>query len=211
MKKFLFTVGLLFVALCIAAQTNDDYSWYLNKAKEQLGKGECDKAERNYNHYKALAHDSLPSLERQIQECLRVQAQASQKVDTEIVFVPVQAPAAESKPKSKENTYKVGQSIVINNITYVVAFVKEDGKHGFAISNQGRGRLTQKMIDERKVPSLEELIQMAQNKDELCLYERCWSYSRSSSDRYYSYDFASKEKVVRDKSDKNTILLIYRF
>ena len=106
MKKFLFTVSLLFVALCVAAQTEDDYSWYLNKAKEQLSKGECDKAERNYNHYKALAHDSLPSLERQIQECLRVQAQASQKVDTEIVFVPVQAPTPKSKTEQKEKSQK---------------------------------------------------------------------------------------------------------
>lgn len=106
MKKFLFTVGLLFVALCIAAQTNDDYSWYLNKAKEQLGKGECDKAERNYNHYKALAHDSLPSLERQIQECIRVQTEAQHHVDTEIVFVPVQVSTSEPKVEPKEEPKK---------------------------------------------------------------------------------------------------------
>ena len=101
MKKFLFTVGLLLVALCIAAQTEDDYSWYLNKAKEQLGKGECEKAERNYIHYKNLAHDSLPQLYRQIQECIWEHAQAREKIDTEIVFVPVQVPVIESKPESK--------------------------------------------------------------------------------------------------------------
>lgn len=111
MKNFLFTVSLLFVALCITAQTEDEYSWYLDKAKEQLAKGECEKAERNYNHYKNLAHDSLPQLDRQIQECLRIRAQASQKVDTEIVFVPVQVTASESKAElieepKKENKFK---------------------------------------------------------------------------------------------------------
>lgn len=101
MKKFLFTVSLLFVALCVTAQADDDYSWYLNKAKEQLSKGECEKAERNYIHYKNLAHDSLPQLYRQIQECLGKQAQAREKIDTEIVFVPVQVPVTESKPETK--------------------------------------------------------------------------------------------------------------
>lgn len=106
MKKFLFTAILLFVALCVTAQTDDDYSWYLNKAKEQLGKGECEKAERNYIHYINLAHDSLPQLYRQIQECLGEQEQAREKVDTEIVFVPVQVPVTESKSETKEESQK---------------------------------------------------------------------------------------------------------
>lgn len=106
MKKIFFTVSLLFVSLCIVAQTDDDYLWYLNKAKEQLSKGECEKAERNYRHYKELAHDSLPQLHRQIQECLRVQSQASQKIDTQIVFVPVQVSTSEPKVDSKEEPKK---------------------------------------------------------------------------------------------------------
>lgn len=104
MKKIFFTVSLLFVSLCIVAQVDDDYSWYLNKAKEQLSKGECEKAERNYRHYKELAHDSLPQLHRQIQECIRVQAEAQHHVDTEIVFVPV--PTSEPKVELKEEAKK---------------------------------------------------------------------------------------------------------
>lgn len=106
MKKLLLIAGLLFVNLCVAAQEEEDYSWYLNKAKEQLGRGECDKAQRNYKHYKELAHDSLPQLYRQIQECIRVQTEARQQVDTEIVFVPVQVPTSEPKVELKEEPKK---------------------------------------------------------------------------------------------------------
>lgn len=106
MKKIFFTVSLLFVSLCVVAQTDEDYLWYLNKAKEQLGKGECEKAERNYRHYKELAHDSLPQLHRQIQECIRVQKEAQHYVDTEIVFVPVQVSTSEPKVEPKEEPKK---------------------------------------------------------------------------------------------------------
>lgn len=106
MKKLLLIAGLLFVNLCVAAQEEEDYSWYLNKAKEQLGRGECDKAQRNYKHYKELAHDSLPQLYRQIQECIRVQTEARQQVDTEIVFVPVQVPTSEPKVELNEEPKK---------------------------------------------------------------------------------------------------------
>lgn len=106
MKKIFFTVSLLLVSLCVVAQADDDYSWYLNKAKEQLSKGECEKAERNYRHYKELAHDSLPQLHRQIQECIRVQAEAQHHVDTEIVFVPVPMPTSEPKVEIKEEAKK---------------------------------------------------------------------------------------------------------
>lgn len=107
MKKIFFTVSLLLVSLCVVAQADDDYLWYLNKAKEQLSKGECEKAERNYRHYKELAHDSLPQLHRQIQECIRVQTEAQHHVDTEIVFVPVQVSTSEPKDEpKKENKFK---------------------------------------------------------------------------------------------------------
>ena len=106
MKKIFIAVSLLFVSLCVVAQVDNDYSWYLNKAKEQLSKGECEKAERNYRHYKELAHDSLPQLHRQIQECIRVQTEAQHHVDTEIVFVPAQVSTSEPKVEPKEEPKK---------------------------------------------------------------------------------------------------------
>ena len=90
---------MLFVSFCVVAQT-DDYSYYLDKAKQKLSAGECKDALRNYNYYRKLAHDSLPQLYAQIQECIDAEAQQNRKVETVIAIDPV------SELLSTENTEK---------------------------------------------------------------------------------------------------------
>ena len=46
-----------------------DYSNYLQKARQRLAEGDCDKAEISYNTYKELANKTDKEIERQIRAC----------------------------------------------------------------------------------------------------------------------------------------------
>lgn len=66
-------VLLLFACNTIWAQ--DDYSFYLQKARQSLAEGDCDGAQRSYNVYKDLAKKTDNAIEQMIANC------GSQRVD----------------------------------------------------------------------------------------------------------------------------------
>ena len=58
---------LLLVSNVLVAQ--DDYGFYLQKARQRIAEGDCEGAQRNYNVYKDLAKKTDKSIERMIAEC----------------------------------------------------------------------------------------------------------------------------------------------
>lgn len=65
-------VLLLFACNTIWAQ--DDYSFYLQKARQSLAEGDCDGAQRSYNVYKELSGYRNTSIEESIYDCQRNQS-----------------------------------------------------------------------------------------------------------------------------------------
>ena len=66
--KFLVMVFALFVSSTLAF-AQDDYGFYLRKARQRIAEGDCEGAQRNYNVYKDLVKKTDKSLERMLAEC----------------------------------------------------------------------------------------------------------------------------------------------
>jgi hypothetical protein len=58
---------LLLVSNVLVAQ--DDYGFYLQKARQRIAEGDCEGAQRNYNVYKDLAKKTDKSIERMLADC----------------------------------------------------------------------------------------------------------------------------------------------
>ena len=66
-KSLIATTALMFLSQVLYAQ--DDYGFYLQKARQRLAEGDCEGAQRNYNVYKDIAKKTDKSLERMLAEC----------------------------------------------------------------------------------------------------------------------------------------------
>lgn len=67
---FRFALSILFLLLVsdvLVAQ--EDYDFYLQKARQRLAEGDCSRAEVSYYTYKDLAHKTNKEIERLIEEC----------------------------------------------------------------------------------------------------------------------------------------------
>ena len=51
------------------AYAQDDYSFYLQKARQRLAEGDCSRAETSYNTYKEMTQKTDKDIERFIREC----------------------------------------------------------------------------------------------------------------------------------------------
>ena len=62
---------LVFALLSFAQMMNaqEDYDFYLQKARQRLAEGDCTRAEASYNTYKDMAHKTNEEIERLIVEC----------------------------------------------------------------------------------------------------------------------------------------------
>lgn len=58
---------LMFISQVMCAQ--EDYEFYLQKARQRLVEGDCSRAEMNYNMYKEMANKTDNGIEQQIEEC----------------------------------------------------------------------------------------------------------------------------------------------
>lgn len=61
------TTALMLLSQVLYAQ--EDYVFYLQKARQRIAEGDCDGAQRNYSVYKDLAKKTDQSLEQMIAEC----------------------------------------------------------------------------------------------------------------------------------------------
>lgn len=81
-KLFLIAVCTFCVATSVA---QSDYSNYLDDSMKELGKGNCEGAQKLYNVYKELSGQSKPSVQTLINECkadkLRKEEQKKSKID----------------------------------------------------------------------------------------------------------------------------------
>ena len=138
---------VLFAALIFTASAQSDYSSYLNKAMEKLETGDCEAAQKYYNVYQELSGETKSSVQVLIDDC--------------------------TKSRNKEQTYVIGDEMHVKDTTYIVAYIRDGGKHGFAILNLGWKRLylyTDNIL-RQEVPTLDELKLIYQNRDVLRIYE----------------------------------------
>jgi len=187
--KILFCSFFLFMSVCANAQESS-YSYLLDNAMECLKNGECDKARKYYNAYVNLTGETKPSVKELIDIC--------------------------EKPKEK---YAVGEKMQVGEDVYTVAYVRDEGKHGLAVLDKGYGSIAGEMknfyIEQKNIPTLEELGQIYANRDIIRFYGVYWTCtenSRASCTAYYTKDFSTGRKDSECKDYKHAIiLLIHRF
>ena len=197
--KILWCVMLAFSLFYGKAQT--DYTKYLNDALKCLEEGNCEKAQRWYNVYVDLTNDKKPSVKEMIEDCINEQM--------------------------KNKVYAVGDTMMVDNKVYTVAFIREGGKHGLAVKDSGwHGISSDKSyyVTQQNTPTLEELKQIYGNRDYIGLYNKYWTRTENEKSRekkssgsgyyyyYYVIDFSTgTQSLLRgDKSDA-IILLVHRF
>lgn len=152
---------------------------YLNKAMEKLEAGDCKSALTNYNIYKDLSGKSVPSVEALIAEC------------------------------DKDRVYAIGEAMIVEGKEYKVAYIRDDGKHGFAVRDLGWEEV--KGYRPISIPTLKELREVYKNRDKLKFYDIYWS---SKGDEYYNTvkNFSTGREYRIWRSDKDAkLLLIHRF
>lgn len=194
MKKQIILVALLvLLAFNLKAQVPDPT--YLNKALQQLESKNCDAAQMYYNAYKELTGDSKPSVQALIDDCFG----------------------------NMDKTYKLGDQMTVGEITYTVAYIRDGGKHGLAVYNEGwksivsyNSELKQKYITQKGIPTFDELKLLYENRDAVRLYDVYWSCTddEKASD-YYEYktmDFSTGAVDSKDVRNPNAVvLMIHRF
>lgn len=182
MKTKLFLFALFaMVALSVSAQS--DYSNYLNKAMSKIDEGDCASAKKFYNVYKELSGKSVSSLELLIEDCIGDTAKH----------------------------YAVGDKIIIDKNIYKVAYVEDNGKHGFAVCEMGSGPLTDDMLKNRLIPTLSEFDLIKENNEILKLNGQYWSPSVRSGYRQAVGVGASNDIGCNGNGCTFDILYVYRF
>lgn len=192
MKTKLF-ITILFAMIVLVGQAQSDYSAYLNRALEKLDAGDCESAQKNYNVYKELSGDAKPSVEVLIQDC--------------------------ADEKNKTKTYSVGETMQVGDAKYKVAYVRDGGKHGLAVFDNGWASIysvgTSKCVTQKGIPTLEEVKLIYANRDLVGLYDVYWTCTNANNgDAHYTVkDFSTGEESKRRYDEKKAavILLIHRF
>lgn len=64
-----FAMTILSLLFCQSMSAQDDYSFYLQKARQRLAEGDCGLAQQNYNVYKELTKKTDALLEKEISDC----------------------------------------------------------------------------------------------------------------------------------------------
>jgi len=193
MKKQIILVPLLvLLAFNLKAQAPDPT--YLNKALQQLESGNCDAAQLYYNAYKELTGDSISSVEALIANCFG----------------------------NPDKTYKLGDQMTVGEITYTVAYIRNGGKHGLAVFNEGWKKIKttsysdhgQKYIVQKGIPTFDELKLLYENRDAVRLYDVYWSCTVDEKDSYLykTMDFSTGAVDSKKSYEPNAVvLLIHRF
>ena len=180
----------LFAIVAINANAQSDNSYYLNTALEKLKAGDCESAQKFYNVYKDLSGSSISSVEVLIADCSR---KASVK-------------------------YAINDKIKVGDLLYRVAYIEDDGKHGFAIYDYGSGPINEQMITERKLPTRAEMNLLYPHRKELNLLLDIsyWTNDIALPKENYSCWMSSNPKSNIDFTNEShtrsrEILYIYRF
>ena len=188
MKTKLFVIVVFIMMAHISSAQSDDYQKYLDKALSSLENGNCDAAKKWYDVYKELTGKTVSSVEVLIQDC---------------------------KPTSSAKKYAINDKIEIDGFLYRVAYIEDDGAHGFAIYDFGAGPITEEMINNRKLPTKSEMALIAENADTLKLLkgEYYWTIDRYSNSNISNctYDLLSGNINNSNHSLARGRLLIYRF
>lgn len=193
MKKQIILVPLL-VLLAFNLKAQEPDPTYLNKALQQLESGNCDAAQMYYNAYKELTGDSKPSVQALIDDC----------------------------SGNPDKTYKLGDQMTIGEITYTVAYVRDGGKHGLAVFNEGweailssiDSEIRQKYITQKGIPTFDELKLLYENRDVVRLYDVYWSCTVDEKEKilYKTIDFSTGTVDSKNSySPGAVVLLIHRF
>lgn len=192
--KILWCVMLAFSLFYGKAQT--DYTKYLNDALKCLEEGNCEKAQRWYNVYVDLTNDKKPSVKEMIEDCINEQM--------------------------KDKVYAVGDIMMVDSVAYTVAYVRDGGKHGLAVLDQGWGKISSRYsfyVKQKNLPTVDELNQIYSNRDIVRLYRIYWTctegvdgHGHQSNSYYIAKDFSTGQQMsFYDDSEKAFLLIVHRF
>ena len=184
-KSFLFAVFAIFTVAACAQ--SDDYSQVLQKVMEKIESGDCAGAKNWYAYYKEMTGRGVSSIEVLIGDCTN---RAGKK-------------------------YALNDKIKIGEYLYRVAYIEEDGVHGFAIYDYGSGPINEQMITGRKLPTRSEINLIYPNRKKLNLLEdiNYWTIDRYDTSQNYYCKMGSNNISFSYNPISNSyaILLIYRF
>ena len=181
---------MTFVSINIVAQS--DYSSYLDDAMSKIKAGECESARKYYNVYKEMSGKSSPSVEALLIDC------------------------ENSAVKTDSNRHYINEKIKIGEFLYRVAYVEDEGQHGFAIYDYGSSKLTSKLIKNRLVPTRSEMQIISSNAHLLNLKTKLyyWTLDKRDNDcgsRYFIVELSTLDTKYDYTTNYNSLLLIHRF
>lgn len=181
----------VFATVILSASAQVDYSSYLNKALEKLEAGDCESARKSYNVYKELSGKSALSVEELISDC------------------------------NQNRTYRLGDVIDLSGKKYIVVYIRDNGKHGYAVCDMGWDYMKRENISRKDIPTLPELKQIYANRDAVRMYDIYWTSTifvsektKESSEHYYYMDFSTgsvNERYFLSNRDVAKVLFIHRF
>lgn len=188
--RILLLTFMTFLSINIAAQS--DYSSYLDDAMSKIKAGECESARKFYNVYKEMSGKSSPSVEALLIDC------------------------EDSAVKTDSNRHYINEKIKIGEFLYRVAYVEDEGQHGFAIYDYGSSKLTSKLIKSRSVPTRSEMQIIARNAHLLNLKTDLyyWTLDKCDNDwgpRYFIFNLSTQETKYNNTTEYYSLLLIHRF
>ncbi len=186
--------SILFTIFAISCNAQTDSLFYINKAMSKLEAGDCELARKYYNVYKEVYNGNRP----------------------------VQSIEALLEECTKD-TFAVGETIIKGGKKFIVAYTRDGGKHGLAVSSKGWGNIYEcdnycHFIDEyvtrKGIPTLEELKKIYENRDVIQFYDIYWTCTKGDENKIgcYTIDFSTGETTLKNpRGNYAVILLIYRF
>lgn len=127
----------------------------------------------------------------------------------------------------KKEYYSLGDVMTIDNKSYVVVYIRDGGKHGYAVWDGGWNNITyygSEKVKQKEIPTYEELKLIYANRDAIRFYKRYWTCTRVGScegytgtsettSTYRTIDFSTGKETAECGRDSNggVVLLIHRF
>lgn len=120
----------------------------------------------------------------------------------------------------KKEYYALGEKMLVNGETYIVVYIRDYGKHGYAVLDKGWHSVNYygNTISQKKIPTIEELKLIYANRDAIGLFSKYWSCTKSGSctsgrSTYKTIDFSTGKEIAECENEQNggIILMIHRF
>jgi hypothetical protein len=198
-------IAIVVMLLCNTvswAQTDETANEVMQIVNEALTQGDCDKAQRAYNTWKALTNTTDSSVEKKMKECKNEELPLSKKRSAPITYT------ITSEIKKEYRKLSIGQQYTSpNGCSGKIAYLDATGQHGLLLTtlyNGEKGTYYYGNTYEvcRRYATKGELELIYENSHLLGLKDEYWSSTRAKKianwEFYYTVDFSSGKSKSRD-------------